>query len=138
MNRNDLLKKMSPVTSRCLKEKGYISFVDVLIGMDKLSVQDYENWRRRKVPYLEKVIKINLSQINFLLRSLHKDSLNGRLRPSTTVYKSWGKGEKTTLRFSKFGDPNLERAYSTHYVRDKQKKTVQPEAETAIAHEHLP
>ena len=133
-NRNDLLKSMSPVTSQCLKERGYISFVDVLIGMEKLSARDYEDWRFKRIPYLEKAIKINLSQINFLLRSLHKNSLNGKLKPSVTAYVSWGKGKKSNLRFSKFGDHNLERAYSTHYVKSEQNKLVQVNVDSATLH----
>jgi hypothetical protein len=34
-----------------------------------------------------------------------------------TVYKSWGKGKKTLLQFSKSGDPTIEAAYATHFVK---------------------
>ncbi|WP_216625100.1 hypothetical protein [Paenibacillus phytorum] len=30
---------------------------------------------------------------------------------------SWGKGAKSQLRFSKSGDSQVERHYSTHYVK---------------------
>jgi hypothetical protein len=36
-----------------------------------------------------------------------------------TVYKSWGKGKKVLLQFSKSGDPSLETAYATHFVKPK-------------------
>jgi hypothetical protein len=100
-----------------LKEKGYISTVDVLIEMGKLTEQDYENWRFRRVPYLEKVIKVNLSKINVILRAIQNYSQGSKLKPSKTIYKSWGKGPKRLLRFSKHGERNVEEAYSTHYIK---------------------
>lgn len=107
------------MASRLLREKGYAALVDVLMGVGKLSQEDYEKWRCRKVPYLERVVTINLSKLNHLLRTFQRDSKDRGLRPSKTVYKSWGKGPKTTLRFSKSGDPNVEEAYSTHFVKPK-------------------
>lgn len=118
-NRSDLIGQMNAVSSELLREKGYISFVDLLIRMGKLSQKNYEEWRCRKVPYLEKVITINLAKIGILLRTLHDNGRKGGLRPSATVYHSWGKGTKTPLRFSKSGDPNIERAYSTHFLMPK-------------------
>jgi hypothetical protein len=102
MNRKDIEKHLGPITSELLKEKGYISIVDVLMKMGKLSKEDYESWRFKKVPHLEKAIKINLSQTNFLIRKIQENSKNGKLRASKTVYKSWGKGAKKTLQFSIF------------------------------------
>lgn len=115
-NRHDLITQMNTTTSELLREKGYISFVDLLLRMGKLTQQNYEAWRNRKVPYLERVVTINLAKIGVLLRALHANSTNGGLRPSHTAYLSWGKGKKIPLRFSKSGDPNLESAYATHFL----------------------
>lgn len=116
-NRSDLIGQMNAASSELLREKGFISFVDLLIRMGKLTQKDYEEWRCRKIPYLEKVITINLAKIGVLLRTMHDNGKKGGLRPSITVYHSWGKGKKIPLRFSKTGDPNIERAYSTHLLR---------------------
>jgi len=113
---------MSRVASRLLQEKGYLAFVDVLMGVGALSKEDYEKWRCRKVPYLERVVTMNLSKLNNLLRTLQRNSKNKGLRPSKTVYKSWGKRPKTTLRFSKSGDPNVEDGYSTHFVKPNERE----------------
>jgi len=117
LNRKELEKRMRRAASQLLQEKGYVAFVDVLMGMGKLSKKDYEKWRCRGVPYLERVVTINLSKLNHLLRTFQRNSRNMGLRPSRTVYKSWGKRPKMTLRFSKSGDPNVENAYSTHFVK---------------------
>jgi hypothetical protein len=39
------------------------------------------------------------------------------LKESYTAYMSWGKGPKRSLRFSKSGDSQVERHYSTRYVK---------------------
>ncbi len=119
MNRNDLIKKMDEASSEVLRETGYISFVDVLIRMGKLSKEDYEAWRFRRVPYLERVIVLNLPKINLMLRTLHQNAKKGGLHPSKTVYVSWGRGAKVPLRFSKSGDPHIEEAYLTHFLKPK-------------------
>jgi hypothetical protein len=51
------------------------------------------------------------------MKTVRRNSLNGHLNPSMTVYKSWGKGKKTLLQFSKSGDPTIEAAYATHFVK---------------------
>jgi hypothetical protein len=100
-----------------LKEKGYICFVDVFMKLGYLSQSDYENWRFRRVSPLERVLTLNLSTINFIMKTVRRNSLAGHLKPSLTVYKSWGKRKKTLLQFSKSGDPTLETAYATHFVK---------------------
>ena len=117
MNRKELHKKLSTVTTELTREKGYISFVDVFMKLGYLDTKDYELWRMKKIPYLEKVIKVNLGKINFIMKSVPKNSLNGKLKPSWTGYKSWGKGNKIFLRFSKSGEENIERLYATHFVK---------------------
>ena len=84
-----------------------------------LSQVDYEHWRLKRVPYLERVLTLNLPTIHFVMQTVRRNSLNGHLKPSMTVYKSWGTGKKGLLQFSKSGDPTLEMAYATHFVRPK-------------------
>jgi hypothetical protein len=64
LSRSDLIKKMNEASSELLREKGYISFVDVLMKIGKLTKEDYERWRFRRVPYLEKVVTVNLVSVN--------------------------------------------------------------------------
>ena len=118
-NRRDLERALSPITSELLKEKGYLCFVDIFMRLSCLSRSDYENWRFKRVPYLERVLRLNLPAINFLMKTVRRNSLNGHLKPSMTVYKSWGKSEKVFLQFSKSGDPTIETAYATHFIKPK-------------------
>ena len=89
---------------------------EILIEMGNLSNNNYEAWRKGRVPYLERVFEGNLSKASRILRIIgfHAHDLN--MVPRQTVYHQWGKGKNRVLRFSKSGNPNLERAYSCHYV----------------------
>lgn len=90
--------------------------VDVLVKMDILTPKDLEDWRFGRVPYLEQVIKGNLSRLSRLLRILafHCHDLN--LVASHTAYVKWGKGARTPLRFTKTGEERLEQVYARHFA----------------------
>jgi hypothetical protein len=116
-NRQRLQTRLSTITSELLNEKGYIAFVDIFMQLGHLSPSDYEYWRLRRIPYLERVITLNRGQINLVLKTVRRNSLHGKLTPSLTVYKSWGKGKKELLRFSASDESALEEAYATHFVK---------------------
>jgi len=97
-----------------------INFVDVLLRMGKLAKEDYEAWRLGTIPYLERAIRLNLSQLKDMLRTLKDNARKGGLRPSRTVYVSWGKGPRRPLRFSRSGNPGIEQAYATHFVTPRE------------------
>jgi hypothetical protein len=117
MNRKEIEKQLSTITSDLLREKGFIAPVDVFIRLGWLDVKDYEAWRHRRVPYLEAVIQGSLSRMSFTMKLLRRGSLRGKLKPSWTGYCSWGKKRRRKLRFSKSGSPGIEEAYATHYVK---------------------
>lgn len=117
MNRTELTQRIKAAASQVLAAKGYISAVDLLMTMGRLTKTNYERWRSRQTPCLEAVLSGNLSQHQFLLRTLRshaRDELH--LKPSRTVYMSWGSGQRVRLRFSKYGSRFLEELYSTHYL----------------------
>jgi len=111
-------KSVTTAVHEILKRKSYIAPVDLFMQMDKLTKEHYEDWRFKRVPHLEKVINCNLSKANRILRILKYHAQSLGLKPSQTVYKKWGKGKsRIFLRFSKYGEPNVEISYSTHYVK---------------------
>jgi hypothetical protein len=117
MNGKEIEKRLGTITSNLLREKGYISFVDIFIKLGYLTQSDYENWRNKKVPYLEKVIKSQLKKINFIMKTVRRNSLNGKLKTSWTAYKSWGRGKRLDLQFTRSGDPYIEKIYATHFIK---------------------
>jgi hypothetical protein len=136
MNRTEITKQMRTAAAQVLQAKGYISVVDVLLAMGRLSKENYERWRFRQVPHLEKVLPGSLNEHAFFgreLRTYARDEL--KLKPSHTAYVSWGKGGHHPLRFSKSGNPHLEELFSTHYVSRalrEAKKARQAEAAAPV------
>jgi hypothetical protein len=128
MNRTDLTRKTRAVADQLLRDNGYFSAADVLMAMGRLSKENYERWRLRQVPHLEKVLPGNLNQNAFFIRELRAWARALKLKPSRTAYRSWGKGRKQPLRFTKYGEPHQETAFSTHYVG-----ATQAGAQTAAA-----
>jgi hypothetical protein len=111
-----LFPKISRVVAAILEKDHVVRPIDVLIGMQLLSRDDLEEWRRGHVPYLEKVIECNLSRLSRLLRILRFHAHDLKLAPSATAYVRHGSGPKHRLRFTKTGDAKLEKAYHTHFV----------------------
>lgn len=95
-----------------LRDGKVVAPIDVLVRMSLLSPERVEDWRRRRVPYLERVTNCNLTRLSRLLRILRFHAHDLKLVPSMTVYTSWGRGRRQVLRFSKTGDPRIEEAYS--------------------------
>ncbi len=104
-----------------LLDSSFAAPVEVFIRMDLLKREKLEDWRFARVHYLERVINCSLSKASRILRILSLHAEDRGLKPSRTVYKKWGKGVKPVLWFSKYRDPRLEAAYSTHYVLSKSK-----------------
>jgi hypothetical protein len=99
-----------------LRRGKVVAPVDVLVGMGLLTPERLEDWRRGRVPYLERVVQCNLVRLSRLLRILRFHAHDLNLVPSLTIYMKWGKGPKRRLRFTKTREPKLEEAYSRHFV----------------------
>ena len=100
-----------------LETSNVVTPVELLLHLQRISKQQYEDWRFGRIPYLERVCIGNLSTLSVILRILDHHARAIGLKPSQTVYHKWGRGGKQiVLRFSKSGAPALEAAYSKHYV----------------------
>ena len=122
MTEKELIGKVhSSVYHQCQK-RGYAAPVDVLMEVGVLSKDKYEEWRFGRINYLEKVCSCNLRQLSFIMRQIRSYSQKAGYKPSYTYYKRWGVKKKDgvrktiSLRFSKNGNPEIEKAYATHYV----------------------
>ena len=63
LNRHELVDSMNQATTALLREKGFVSLVEVLMSMGKLTREDHDAWRMRRIPYLLCAIRLNLSQL---------------------------------------------------------------------------
>jgi hypothetical protein len=119
LNRQEIHKKVYQTVHQLIGEQGYASPLDVLVRIGKVSPKLVEEWRLGRVPYLERIVQGNLSQMNFILTTLRTVARDLELKESYTAYMSWGKRPRRRLRFSKSGDEHTEQRYSTHYVKRK-------------------
>jgi hypothetical protein len=111
-----MFPRVARAVDKLLARGSVVAPVDVLVEMGLLDPKHLEDWRRGRVPYLERVIDCNLNRLSRLLRILRFHAHDLNLKPSITVYMRWGKGPKRRVRFTKTGDPKLEEAYSRHFV----------------------
>ena len=114
MKEEIIIKIRNSIDSQ-IKQKGFVTVVDTFIDVGILNKQDYEKWREGKVIYLEKVCKGNLNKLSETLKEIYKYSKELNLIESYTFYCKYGKG-KVKLRFSKSGQGNIEKRYSTHFT----------------------
>jgi hypothetical protein len=114
-NQAKLRGKIAAATSAAIAKNGHVTAIDALLATGWLRPEKVEEWRRGRVPYLEQAVVASLGKISTAMRVFRSVVESEGLRPSETVYASWTK-DRRRLRFSKSGDPNLERAYRTHWL----------------------
>jgi len=136
LNDGELIGKVhSSVYHQCQK-RGYATPVDMLMDIGALPRQKYEDWRHGRVPYLEAACATNLRKLSFAMREMRKYAEKNELKSSFCYYKQWavkkpgGQGHKPVipLRFSKSGNPDVERWYATHFVDAKRIAELKAEA----------
>ena len=101
-----------------IQARGYAAPVDVLLDIGFLDTKKYQNWRNGRVPYLEAVCTANLQKLSEVLSVVRKLATKNRWKTSVTDYRQWG-AKSRILRFSKSGNPVLEKLYATHYIGKK-------------------
>lgn len=118
MNNGEIIGKVHNSMYQQLKKDGFATPVQVLMDVGVLAEKDYDNWRHGRVDYLERVCKVNLHKLAYIMKQVRAYAKKNSLKPSWTFYKQWGRKGKPTikLRFSKSGDEGIERQYATHYV----------------------
>src|SRR5882724_891110 len=114
-NRNALEQRVVKAAEAALAAKGYASPIDVLVGIGWLDASKLEQWQRGQVDYLERAIQTNLSRISEAMKLFRSWAAAKGLVPSETHYVA-RTPQRRTLRFSKSGDPTIEKLYRTHWV----------------------
>lgn len=124
-NKDKYYLKVIKAVGLLLKDKDEITTVDILLKMGNLLPKDYENWKRGKTPYLEKIFQGNLSKagrilriINFLMHDLNMIKYE---KPMKVLNGS------RFLQYSKSGIKNIEDVYSRSFKwnrSEEEKKEV--------------
>ena len=108
---------VSEVIDEILSASDVLAPLDVLLALEVIDAEQVELWRRGGLPYLERAITSGLARVARILRIVQQQADVRGLKPSTARYTKRGKGPRRPLRFSKRGDAESERAYSTHFVK---------------------
>jgi len=130
MNNGEIISKVHNSMYHQVKKNGMATPVQVIIDLGYLSQADYDRWRFGKgVDYLERVCKVNLHKLSFIMKQVRAYARKNDLKPSFTFYKQYGRKGKHTikLRFSKYGDEGVEKGYATHYVSAKRMAEIKQE-----------
>ena len=98
-----------------LAEHKFVSPIDVLCGLGWLHPSNVERWRRGPPARLEDVVFIEPSRIATAIGLLQTWASERGLEPSERPYPA-GSRTPRELRFSAADDPELERAYKTHWL----------------------
>jgi Uncharacterized conserved protein len=115
-NQRALENRVTSAAEAALAHHHYVSAIDVLTGTGLLSPAHLQEWRKGRIDFLERVIHTNLKKISLSMAIFRRWAQAKGLKPSETGYVRWGRGQKVELRFSKSGDPGIERSYRTHFV----------------------
>ncbi len=117
MTTNDakLQRRVAAAAQAALTARGFVTPIDVLVGVGWLQAAQVEQWRRGRIACLERVATANLHKLGTVLRLLRRWATAHGLAPSETVYVAWTR-DRHRLRFSAAGDEDIERAYRTHWV----------------------
>ena len=119
---SELIRKVHSAVYHQCQQRGYAAPADVLVDIGVLPKQKYDDWRFGKVRYLEAACTCNLKKLSFIMKQIRSYAKKTNLKPSFCYYKRWGvkkkHGQKQVipLRFSKSGTPEIEKAYTTHYL----------------------
>jgi hypothetical protein len=114
-NHSNLYGRVVSAAYHALKRQHYVSAIDVLLGMGWLQQDHLDGWRQGRTPYLERVVQSSLTRISEAMRIFRRWAEENGLKPSETAYVMRKPGRQV-LRFSKSGNPSIERLYRTHWV----------------------
>lgn len=98
-----------------LAEEKFVTAIDVLEGLGWLPRVRVDEWRQGRIDYLERVVMVNLRKLSAAMRLFRRWARRCGLIPSETSYVARTR-DRRSLRFSASGDPEIERAYRTHWV----------------------
>ena len=116
-NENDkrLEQRVIAAAEDALAKRRFVTAIDVLGGLGWLPASGEQAWRQGRVLYLEAAVEANLSKISKAMRFFRRWAHQRGLKPSETAYVRHGR-DRQALRFSKSANPDIERAYRTHWV----------------------
>lgn len=85
--RTRIEQRVIEAAEKVLQQKNYVSPIDVFIGMGTLQSEHVQDWRKGKIPYLEKMIEGSLGKISYAMKCFHSWARQKGLKPSKTDHE---------------------------------------------------
>jgi hypothetical protein len=108
-NKN-LTARVERAAGKVLARTGMIAYPELFIEMGILERRDLEQWYKGRVPYLEKVIRSNLTKLARIQTAVRRYGREHDLKRSL-------RGPKRGRRYSKTNNPFIEEEYCACYER---------------------
>src|SRR5437868_10168595 len=114
-NRDKLADRVVKAAEASLAAQHYVSPVDVLVGIGWLDPGAEKRWRQGQIDCLEGAVQTNLPRISEAMKLFRSWASDKGLLASETDYVA-RTPQRGRLRFSRSGNPMIEKLYRTHWV----------------------
>lgn len=114
-NRNPLIDRVTQAAEAALAAQGYVSCIDVLVGIRWLDPGNVKRWQQGQIDCLEAAVQTNLPRISEAMKLFRAWAARRGLLASETQYVA-RTPQRQRLHFSRSGDPMIESLYRTHWV----------------------
>jgi hypothetical protein len=114
-NRGKLADRVVRAAEASLATQHYVRPIDMLVGIGWLDPEAEKRWRQGQIDCLEGAVQANLSRLSEAMKLFRSWATGKGLFASETTHVA-RTPRRETLRFSRSGDPNIERLYRTHWV----------------------
>lgn len=114
-NDGKLRRRVVAAAEAALQEQGFVSAIDVLVGLRWLSAGHVDRWRQGRVQTLEGELTVNPLKTSAAMLIFRHWARDRGLRPTETDYVARTR-DRRRLQFSTTGDEAIELAYRTHWV----------------------
>jgi hypothetical protein len=115
MNTAELQQRVAQVAKNALADNGYVAPLDVLVRMRWLEPVHVDEWRQGRLPALEGAVQVNQHKLSAAMAVFQRWAREQGLERSETDYVARTR-DRRRLQFSVSGDPEVEKAYRTHWV----------------------
>lgn len=111
----DLERRVVGAAEAALAERQAVSAIDVLVALGWLAPSHVAAWRQGRIETLEEELSVSPAKLSAALLLFERWAHGRGLAASETAYVA-RTADRRPLRFSRNGDPALERAYRTHWL----------------------
>ena len=90
----------APPLPAALARQDYVTAIDVLTGLGWLAPVRVDDWRHRRIPFLEAGVQAGLPKIAAAMRVFRAWATSAGLRPSETAYVARSVGREPLQRLA--------------------------------------